>query len=109
MAIISNSAGCRNFDPDFKKAERGEQALSISFIRHERKKPDVIDDILAHFGTWNTKEIAVIGDRIATDVLLGNLHGCMTILVEPFDPTKDNAAVKLARKIERSLWKFIIC
>ena len=103
MAIISNSAGCRNFDPDFKKAELAEAALGIAFIRHARKKPDVIDDILAHFGTKNNREIAVIGDRVATDVLLGNMHGCVTILVEPLDPTKDNAIVKLARKMERFL------
>jgi len=35
MAVISNSAGCSNYDPDYKKAVEAESKLGISFIRHQ--------------------------------------------------------------------------
>ena len=35
-----------------------------------------------------------------SDIVMGNKYGFLTILVEPFDTTKDNFVVKLVRKFE---------
>ena len=77
--------------------------MQLPVIRHERKKPAVREDILAHFGTDRAQEIAVIGDRVLSDVVLGNHHGMFTVLVDPLDKSVENFAVKGARKLEDSL------
>lgn len=45
------------------------------------------------------KQIAVIGDQIYTDIVGGNLKGCFTILVTPFQLEK-NRFFKLKRWLE---------
>lgn len=64
------------------------------------KKPDCIADVMAHFKDVSdtpkikANEIAMVGDRILTDVFFGNLNGMYTILVNPVDPQKDIWMVK---------------
>lgn len=41
-----------------------------------------------------------MGDRVPTDIVMGNQFGCFTILVRPLDPTKDNFIVRSVRKLE---------
>ena len=100
VAILSNSVGSKDDAPDYKEALEVERTLQLPVIRHEKKKPAVKDDILRHFGTDKVDEIAVIGDRVLSDVVLGNSHGMFTVLVKPFDKNVENFAVKGARKLE---------
>ena len=72
-------------------------------IRHKRKKPAVCDDVLQHFEIETAYEVAVVGDRVLSDVVMGNNHGFFTILVEPLDPSVENTSVKLVRRFEDSL------
>ena len=46
--------------------------------------------------------MAIIGDRVLSDVVLGNTHGFFTILVDPLDVRAENFAVKLVRQFENS-------
>ena len=57
-------------------------------------------DIMLHFNIAKPAQVCIVGDRISTDVVMGNEHGCYTILVEPLEPLKDNIMVRAARKIE---------
>lgn len=47
-----------------------------------------------------SNQIAVIGDQIYTDIVGGNLKGCFTILVSPFQ-LENNAFFKIKRKLEQ--------
>ena len=80
-----------------------ENLHGISVIRHLRKKPDVNQDVLDHFkltAAADTSQIAMIGDRILSDTVMGNTYGYFTIDCEPFDTTPENFMVKLMRKVE---------
>ena len=102
-ACISNSAGSLKYDPDHEEATQCEKALLMPFIRHERKKPNVMPDILRHFEITDASQVCIVGDRLLTDVVMGNEAGCYTILVEPLDPSKDNKMVQIVRRFESLL------
>jgi len=44
-----------------------------------------------------------VGDRVTTDIVMGNQFGCYTVLVEPLIPSKDNFVVRFVRKLEDNL------
>lgn len=100
LAVISNSAGCRNYDPEWKEAAKCEHSLQLKFIRHDKKKPAVMPDILFHFNITRAEQVCIVGDRVTTDIVMGNQHGCYTVLVEPLAPSKDNFVVRLVRRFE---------
>ena len=99
IAILSNSVGSKE-DKGFKEAKIIEEALGVKVIRHFNKKPEVNEDVLEHFGTRDTSQIAMIGDRILSDIVMGNTHGYFTIYCEPFDTRPENFMVKMMRRIE---------
>lgn len=99
IAILSNSVGSKE-DKGYKEAALIEAALGIKVIRHVNKKPEVNQDVLSHFGTTEASSIAMIGDRILSDCVMGNQHGYYTIYCEPFDTTPENFMVKLMRRVE---------
>ena len=99
IAILSNSVGSKE-DIGYKEAIIIEEALGIKVIRHVNKKPEVNEDVLVHFGTKEPSSIAMIGDRILSDCVMGNTHGYFTIYCEPFDTKPENFMVKLTRKVE---------
>ncbi|MCL2056811.1 MAG: YqeG family HAD IIIA-type phosphatase [Oscillospiraceae bacterium] len=50
------------------------------------------------------KNIAMVGDQIFTDIIAGNLLGCMSIFVTPMEP-EAGPFFRLKRKIERMILK----
>jgi len=115
VAILSNSAGT-NDDADFCDAHAVEAALGIAVIRHQEKKPGGLPEVLAHFGLDDPARICVVGDRLLTDIVFGNLHGMLTVHTQPFaddsdngndeeeeDAKPDNWAAKLIRPVENKL------
>lgn len=110
VAILSNSAGSKD-DVFFTEAKVLEQSLCLPVIRHNSKKPMVLSEIITHFKCeeeLKQEEIAIIGDRILTDVLMGNACGFLTIYVEPLDTRGDNFAVKASRLFENKLLPLVI-
>ena len=91
VAILSNSAGLRDYDPLGEEADRLERALGVPVLRHSTKKPmptpEALAEVLIHFNDnmsdttpggqeqLEPHEICVVGDRLLTDVLFGNIHG----------------------------------
>merc|ERR1711957_660778 len=63
--------------------------------------PNVLTEIINHFDATPGR-IAVIGDRILSDVLMGNEHGFFTIYVYPSSEmvSRENFVVRTARLIE---------
>lgn len=62
-----------------------------------------MSDVLAHFNVISGTEICIIGDRVSTDIVMGNYHGCLTVLVEPLQPSSDNFMVRNVRKFEEKV------
>ncbi|XP_049931871.1 phosphatidylglycerophosphate phosphatase 1, chloroplastic/mitochondrial isoform X2 [Nymphaea colorata] len=108
VAILSNSAGLYQYDPDGSKAESLEKSVGINVIRHGNKKPaGSADDIEKHFG-YSASFLVMVGDRVLTDIVYGNRNGFLTILTEPLNSTEEPLAVKQVRKLETyllDLWR----
>jgi phosphatidylglycerophosphatase GEP4 len=107
LAIISNSAGSSD-DKGYKEAVEIEKTLGLAVIRHELKKPNVLKEIMDHFKCIEEERIAIVGDRILADIVMGNQHGFFTIYVDPVDPKTENFMVKLTRKLENNALPLIL-
>lgn len=120
VAILSNSAGTAD-DPDFSMAEAIERASGVTVVRHQEKKPGGMEELVAHFQSQDDKggddsdgkrplpvecpeQLCVVGDRLLTDVVFGNLHGALTVHCEPLctgeENRGDNAVASRIRTVE---------
>lgn len=103
MAILSNSAGSCD-DDDFRRATAAEKGLGFPVIRHVYKKPKCLDEVVMHFGAHaSADQICVVGDRLLTDVMFGNMHGMVTVLVNPLSNRRDHVVAVAIRSVERFL------
>lgn len=106
VAVLSNSVGTGD-DFEYRDAVALEEALKVAVIRHAEKKPGGLSEVLAHFGLQDPATICVVGDRLLTDVVFGNLHGMLTVHVQPFadaeSAAKDNWTAKLVRPVENAV------
>lgn len=81
LLIVSNSAGTDD-DVDYLQAEKLERDTGVTVLRHPTKKPGCHQEIMDYFaqhGIHNAAEIAVIGDRLFTDILMANMMGAWGI------------------------------
>jgi phosphatidylglycerophosphatase GEP4 len=106
VAIVSNSAGTKD-DKDYKDAIEIEDALGINVIRHDEKKPGGLEEVLKHFGIDDPAKICMVGDRLLTDIVFGNLYGMLTVHTLPLchgeDNAKDNTVSAVIRSAENAL------
>jgi len=85
--IVSNSAGT-NDDPEHASAKLLEKNTGIPVLRHSTKKPGCGHEILSYFrqlpetGVTESNHIAVVGDRLFTDVMMANLMGSWSVWVK---------------------------
>ena len=106
--ILSNSAGTGD-DPGHREAAAFESSLGLPVLRHTNKKPDCLAEVLAYFdgdgdgGACQPHELCMIGDRILTDVVFGNLHGMLTVHTQIFTLEGDNRAAAFVRTLENEL------
>ncbi|CAI7875453.1 unnamed protein product [Closterium sp. NIES-53] len=100
IAILSNSAGLKQYDPDGSLAAAMEQALGVPVILHSEKKPGGgAAELETHFGC-RANEMVMVGDRCLTDIVFGNRNGLLTVLTAPLSPGEDPLVVRQARKFE---------
>ncbi|KAG5358347.1 Phosphatidylglycerophosphatase GEP4 [Yarrowia sp. B02] len=107
LLIVSNSAGTKD-DKDFADAKRVEKNTGIEVYRHAVKKPGCHEDIVAYLkknGVVDSPaEVAVVGDRLLTDVVMANqIGGTGVWLSEGVE--KSN---KLPVRFERMLYNFMM-
>ncbi|KAL2019614.1 hypothetical protein VTK56DRAFT_9429 [Thermocarpiscus australiensis] len=87
LLIVSNTAGARSYDMDGRLASEVEKLTRVPVLSHGVKKPGCGDEILAYFrghpetGVTGAHQIAVVGDRLATDMMLANMMGSWGIWV----------------------------
>jgi phosphatidylglycerophosphatase GEP4 len=107
VAILSNSAGTVQDDPDFRDALQIEEAMGISVIRHKEKKPGGLEEVLQHFAVTDPAKLCMVGDRLLTDIVFGNIHGMLTVHTRPLckgrDNARDNWTAKILRPIENKV------
>ncbi|KAJ1648529.1 hypothetical protein J3B02_000124 [Coemansia erecta] len=104
LLIVSNSAGTPD-DINNKAAMDVERALGVQVLRHRDKKPACGNEILAHLGTEDPGQVAVVGDRLATDVVLANLNSMYSIWTRHIVTAKgDNAVAAVLRRAEHCIY-----
>ncbi|RKP09229.1 mitochondrial PGP phosphatase-domain-containing protein [Thamnocephalis sphaerospora] len=102
VLIVSNSAGTDD-DVGHQQARRIEEALGVPVLLHHEKKPAGVDALAQQFAAIGIRsnEIAVVGDRLLTDVVYGHRAGALTILTRRVLGTHgDNWAAKQLRRLE---------
>ncbi|TQS33965.1 hypothetical protein Golomagni_05674 [Golovinomyces magnicellulatus] len=90
LLIVSNTAGTISVDPVGELASEVQEATrGVRVLRHAIRKPGCHAEILEYFrhqcpGVNITRpdQIAVVGDRITTDVMLANVMGSYAIWVQ---------------------------
>lgn len=105
--IFSNHAGSGD-DKGHAAALALEREIQLPVLRHTSRKPNGLDSVTAHLKA-DPREIAVVGDRLLTDVAFANLHGMLSIYTTPLAASKDNAAVKIARWFEERILTRYFC
>ncbi|KAJ2852284.1 hypothetical protein IWW36_000427 [Coemansia brasiliensis] len=107
ILIVSNSAGTPD-DSQYAAACKVEQELGVPVLRHHEKKPRCINEILAQFGNPPPHTVAVIGDRLATDVAMANMGGMVSIWVQNIVTSKgDNPVAAALRSAEHLVYRLI--
>ncbi|KAI9220549.1 mitochondrial PGP phosphatase [Blastocladiella britannica] len=77
MAVYSNSAGTPD-DKDGGMAKALESSLGIAVLSHAEKKPAGGYEIAAYF-RLPAHQVAFVGDRALTDVVMANRNGYLSI------------------------------
>jgi phosphatidylglycerophosphatase GEP4 len=94
---VSNTAGATSYDVNGKLASAVEASTGVSVLAHAVKKPGCGDEIMSYFrqhpetGVTSPHQIAIVGDRLATDMMLANMMGSWGVWVK-------NGVVPLERK-----------
>ncbi|KAI9831320.1 MAG: hypothetical protein M1819_005094 [Sarea resinae] len=124
LLIVSNSSGTSAQDPDGKDAALLEQNTGVKVLRHSSKKPSssTQNAILQHFLTSSSptststptpssstqvthpSQIAIVGDRLLTDVMLANEMGAYSIWVR--DGVVESSSS--FSRLEKSLAAFLL-
>ena len=87
LLIVSNTAGALSYDPNRRLAEEVEKATGVTVLSHRVKKPGCGDEIMSYFsahpetGVTSPNHIAVVGDRLTTDMMLANTMGSWGVWV----------------------------
>ena len=123
LALLSNSAGLKQYDPEGHEAEALEAALGVAVIRHSSKKPagdaaaivrhfsigdgtsGALTSNLSSSSSISPSEIVMVGDRYLTDVAFGNRLGMLTVRVDPIEKSGkgEPRAVAVSRRVEEAL------
>ena len=101
--VLSNSAGSGDDAPEYPAAKACEAALGLRVARHpDAQKPQCLAGVVASLGE-DVNSVAVVGDRLATDVLAANQCGALSVHTRPLDTKGDNPAALLSRFLENRL------
>ncbi|KAK2593222.1 hypothetical protein QQS21_009062 [Conoideocrella luteorostrata] len=81
LLVVSNTSGATSWDKDLKQAAQVETSTGVHVLSHSVKKPGCGAEIMAYFkqhpetGVTDPSHIAVVGDRLTTDMMLANMMG----------------------------------
>ncbi|CAI1727196.1 hypothetical protein SEUBUCD646_0O02670 [Saccharomyces eubayanus] len=102
LLIVSNTAGSSS-DEDYLQAKLLEDKTGVPVLRHSTKKPGCHNEILDYFYEnkiiTNPKEVAVIGDRLFTDILMANMMGSYGVWIRDGVKISSNPLSKFEKKL----------
>ena len=102
--VLSNSAGSGDDAPEYNAAKACEAALGLRVARHpDAQKPQCLEGVVASLQASDASTVAVVGDRLATDVLAANEIGALSVHTRPLDTKGDNPAALVSRFLENRL------
>jgi phosphatidylglycerophosphatase GEP4 len=97
LLIVSNSSGT-NSDKGHVEAALLERNTGVKVLRHGVKKPGCHAEIMEYLrnapetGVTSAAQVAIIGDRLFTDILMANMMGAHGIWIKD-GPVPDNGVV----------------
>ena len=101
--VLSNSAGSGDDAPEYTAAKACEAALGLRVARHpDAQKPQCLAGVVSAMASDATN-VAVVGDRLSTDILAANEIGALSVHTRPLDTKGDNPAALLSRFLENRL------
>ncbi|KAI4230164.1 MAG: hypothetical protein L6R36_000277 [Xanthoria steineri] len=112
LLIVSNSAGTSSSDPFGTASSSLASATNIPVLQHSTKKPGCGPQILQHFLTapgsrvTSADQIAVVGDRLFTDVMLANLMGSWSLWVKDGVVQSRNPFISWERKLPERMMRY---
>ncbi|KAK3680131.1 hypothetical protein LTR78_000508 [Recurvomyces mirabilis] len=80
LLIVSNTAGT-NSDNGHADADLIERTTGVKVLHHATKKPGCHEEVMSYFrnqpdaGVTHPGQVAVVGDRLFTDVMMANMMG----------------------------------
>lgn len=101
LLIVSNSSGTGS-DPGYAEADLLEQNTGVKVLRHNTKKPGCHAEIMEYFrsqpetGVTKESQVAIVGDRLFTDVLMANMMGSYGLWIQD-GTVKDHGFVRLSQ------------
>ncbi|KAL2191181.1 HAD-superfamily phosphatase [Thermothelomyces heterothallicus CBS 203.75] len=112
LLIVSNTAGATSYDVTGRLASEVEKSTGVSVLSHAVKKPGCGEEIMSYFrqhpetGVTSPHQIAIVGDRLATDMMLANMMGSWGIWVK--DGVVPLHQKSIFSKIERKLGPYLL-
>ncbi|RPA79200.1 HAD-superfamily phosphatase [Ascobolus immersus RN42] len=113
IVIVSNSSGTASEDPDGREAAALEKETGVKVLRHAEMKPgrgcgrEVMEYLKGNgSGVVEGGEVLVVGDRVFTDVVLGNRVGGWSCFVrDGVADLKPSVMVRFERRLVEFLLK----
>ncbi|KAI9842155.1 MAG: hypothetical protein M1837_007442 [Sclerophora amabilis] len=113
LLIVSNSSGT-NDDAQDREASLLEANTGVAVLRHSTKKPGAHPAILSYFldhphtTVGSPSQIAIVGDRLLTDMMMANMMGAWGLWVrDGVDVSKKGASTfRDTRMIRRGLGRW---
>ncbi|KAF2859957.1 HAD-superfamily phosphatase [Piedraia hortae CBS 480.64] len=108
LIIVSNTAGSGD-DPSLTDAARVEKATGVAVLPHSTKKPGCGVEVLKFLreaddvGITSPSQVAVVGDRLFTDVMMANTMGAHAVWVR--DGVVEDRG--LLTRVEKGLERFL--
>ena len=101
--VLSNSAGSGDDAPEYNAAKACEAALGLRVARHpDAQKPQCLAGVVDSLGK-DANTVAVVGDRLSTDILAANGIGALSVHTRPLDTKGDNPVAAFSRFLENRL------
>ncbi|KAK4169061.1 mitochondrial PGP phosphatase [Cladorrhinum sp. PSN259] len=112
LLIVSNTAGATSYDKDGKMASAVEKATGVIVLTHAVKKPGCGDEIMKYFrshpetGVTSPSQVAIVGDRLATDMMLANMMGSWGVWVR--EGVVPHEKKSIFSRVERSVAPYLV-
>ncbi|KAG6017131.1 hypothetical protein E4U54_008245 [Claviceps lovelessii] len=112
LLIVSNTSGATTWDKDLKQAALVEKSTGVHVLSHSVKKPGCGTDIMNYFerhpetGVTDPSHVAVVGDRLTTDMMLANMMGSWGFWIK--DGVVPMPQKSIFSRMERNLSHFLL-